>query len=157
MAEELPERLTQEALRRFGTPDELREYEEWVRARREMTDDHERRLRAVENQLTGLVGTVAELKSEAHETRIEQNAMLKQITSQIGALSDRQTHDAGMKAGQDMAMASMLAAQDRRSKWIFVLIPVGLAMAVYLLGAFINDTREQALRDASNIPLVSPR
>lgn len=131
-------RLMEEWLKIHGTPEQRAVWRE----KSAVEDDHERRLRAVEAGQERLVQAVADLKTEAHETRTEQTAMLKTIVAEVREIKDKQTFEAGRVAGSGEAMAANISAAERRARWFFPLIGVCVGLGLYALESFIEDTTE---------------
>jgi hypothetical protein len=117
-------------LRTHGTEEQRAEWREHSA----VTDELERRVRAVEGVQAKLVDAVADLKAEAHETRTEQTAMLKEIRSDLKAVAEKQTFDAGLKAGAAGVVAFV--------KWaIGLTFTAAIGVLVFAAYSFVEDVR----------------
>lgn len=139
IANNRPEALTLEWLRLHGSEADWLDYEANLRTRRAVTDDHENRLRALEREMSSLNKSVADMKVEAHETRVEQTEMLKGIAAEVKAIAEKQTFEAGRAAGSTESNIEAASERDRRAKWFLPLIGIAVFFAVWALRQYIQE------------------
>ena len=144
------ERLTQEWLHLHGSPELHQAHLATVERRRRMTEDHEERLRTLETgqadmqRTLGVMGaTLDAVKSEAHATRVEQNATLGQIATKVEQIATTQTMEAGRRLGYDQATAAAARSSDRVEGWAKALLPyvAMIMMAAWAWWTVKLDTR----------------
>ncbi len=133
-------------LQTYGTPEQVRAFEA---GRQSVTEgDHEHRLRALEvgqaslerGQIT-MQTTLDSVKTEAHATRIEQNAVLNAIVVKVEAISAAQTLETGRKLGSEAATATALEmarrGEDKRDGWAKTALPWVMAILAMALAGYM--------------------
>lgn len=133
------ERLTAEALRRFATPEAAAAYVEHAKAKEEAMRDHERRLTTLEVGVVAMQAELKDLSRDAQETRVEQNGLLKAIGDKVDAIAREQTIEAGRREGAAAIVQRAEKAAAERGMWARSMLPVIIALGVYLAAQFVGD------------------
>ncbi len=144
MAEDNGRPFTLRDLQLHGTPEQVRAFEA---GRLSMTEhDFERRLSSVEANQAEMKMSQAEMKSQlqaiasdAHATRVEQNAALKTIVEEVKTISREQSVESGRREVTAVSVAAALRQEDRAAGWVRWALPFIGAACLYLATQYVQD------------------
>lgn len=112
-------------------------------------EDIDGRVRKVEAGQERLEGAVADIKREAHETRVEHGTILKTIASEVRSISEKQIGDARFAEGVAAAATVTAKGAESRARW-FVPLSIGLLLAAipavsWIAEHFVQDQQPQEI------------
>lgn len=125
-----------------------------------VTDDHDRRISAVENRLGSVETTLSNMSTEAARSGQAILSKVEVVAAEVSAIKSAQATEAGRKVGAMEVEAKFAAAEaerkkqaESRSKWIMPVVTSLIVAAVIAvvagLGGLIAVGISQFIRNAS--------
>lgn len=133
------EKLTYEAVKRFGSEDMAQEYLDWARRRAMKLDDLERRVTTVELGMVTVQSKLQEMSADAQAARAEQNTVLKSISERVDTIVRDQILEAGRRQGHDAASARVERVAADRGAWARAILPFVYGAGGYLFVKLVQD------------------